>query len=65
MEEKHEWRSPRHDSHLDPRIPLGMPRAGRVEYGETVQAYFQRKHATKGHGKYYPLHEIDSLPWLK
>jgi hypothetical protein len=54
-----EWHSIR-----DPRIPLGMPRAGRVEFGETVQAYYARKHATRGPGKYYGLHHIAPAgPW--
>jgi hypothetical protein len=69
MEEEHydrEWRGARHDSYLDSRMPLGMPRAGRVELGESVAQYYKRKHATQGHGKYYGLHLIaPAAPWLK
>jgi hypothetical protein len=51
---------------FEPRIPLGRPRAGHVEYGETVQSYFRRKHSTQGYGKYHGLHEVDvAAPWLK
>jgi hypothetical protein len=65
-QEEHEWRSPRHDSHLDQSIPLGMPRAGRVELGQTVQEYYKQKHATHGPGKYFGLHLIaPAAPWLK
>jgi hypothetical protein len=50
MEEKHddEWRSIR-----DPRIPLGIPRAARPEYGPSVQEYFKHKHTTVGPGRFY------------
>jgi hypothetical protein len=50
-----EWHSIR-----DPRIPLGRPRASRVELGETVQQYYRRKHATQGYGKYYGPHEVNT-----
>jgi hypothetical protein len=36
MDNNDEARGAHHDSCLDPRIPLGMPRAGRDELGETV-----------------------------
>jgi hypothetical protein len=45
--EYNEARGARHGSCLDPRIPLGRPRAGHVEYGQTFQSYYRRKHARK------------------
>jgi hypothetical protein len=55
-----EWRTSRYD----PRIPLGMPRVARPEFGETVREYYARKYATQKPGKYYGLHLVAlALPW--
>jgi hypothetical protein len=49
----------RAESFLDRRFPIGLPSVARPEFGETVIAYFKRKHETVGAGRFYGLHVVN------